>query len=384
MNSDQNSRIYLDYHATTPVDPCVLNAMQPFFSDTFGNAASHQHAFGWDAKNALESARKQVAGLVGALPREITFTSSVTENMNWIVRALREELLRGESVHAVTSVVEHSATRETFKALENWGASVTWLGVDKFGCIDPAELKKALTPRTRLVSLIYGHNELGSVNDLDGICGALAGSNVWLHLDCAQALTTQQVDVSTYPIDLLSISGHKMYAPKGVAALYQRSRPKRVRLEPLLIGGSQESGLRASTVPTALAVGLGEACKIAAAERDQWVQTWAHLAQEFRQGLVPLGAQFNGLSPKRLPQSVSVTFPVMVDQLFPALAAAGIAVSSGSACGPQDGPSPALLAIGLSREQALSTLRFCLGRSTTPAQLKQVTEVLKNAISKVV
>ena len=374
----QQKPIYLDHHSTTPVDPRVVSAMEPYWSVDFGNPSSHQHSFGWDAKAAVEKARKQVAGLLGAQAREIIFTGSATENINWLSWSLRELLISGQPVHAITSTVEHSATREAFLRLEKWGAKITWLYVDPFGRIRPEELAAALKPETRLVSLIYGHNELGSLNDLQAITQIVNASPAALHLDCAQSLTTVDMNVTKYPIDFVSISSHKLYGPKGIAALFVRRQPRaKIQLFPLLVGGEHESGLRASTVATPLAAGFGTACEIAHQEREHWLKRWSELALGFREALQPFGVTFNGLSPERLPQSVSTTFPIGGDLLLRGLQG-HVAVSTGSACGPQSGPSRILLEIGLTPDKALSTLRFCLGRGTSVDQLQQVTSRLKS------
>ena len=375
---EKPANIYLDHHATTPLDPRVRESMLPYWSEKFGNPASHQHSYGWEAKAALELARKQVAELVGALPREIIFTSSVTENFNWLGFDLRERIIAGESVHVITSSVEHSAAREVFARLQNWGADITWLPVDQNGCVSPADVRANLRPSTQLVSLIYGHNEVGSLNPVQEIAEITRDAGVLLHLDCSQALSTVEADVNKLPADLVSISGHKIYGPKGAAALYMRSRPTRVRLKPMIVGGSQESGLRAGTVALPLVVGLGQACALAKLERTELAGKLLNLRAQFLAELKPLDVRVNGLSPERLPQSMSVTFPVTYDQIFPFLP--GVAVSSGSACGPNEGPNPVLLKMGFTEKEALSTLRFCLGRFTTEKDVQTVTAMLKRAI----
>jgi cysteine desulfurase len=375
--------IYLDHQATTPVDPRVFAKMQPYFLTDFGNASSSQHAFGWSAQKAVETARSQVATLIGAQGREITFTSGATESINWVFHGLAE-LASTQPVHVITSNAEHSATIGALESAQKRGVNVTVLPVNSVGAVSVEQVRQALTPTTRLVSLIYANNEIGTLNPIAEIGRLTRERGIWLHTDGTQAVGKLAVDVNALNIDLLSISGHKLYGPKGIGALYMRAQNPRIQLPPFICGGGQERGRRAGTLNVPGIVGLGAACEIARQEFESEAQRLTELRRFLQKELSQLeGVTFNGDLEVRLPGNLSVTFAdAPSSELYPYLQ--NIAISTGSACASEGAkPSHVLTAIGLTEQQARCTFRLGLGRSTTLEQCQRVVSSFASGIGKI-
>jgi cysteine desulfurase len=362
--------IYLDYHATTPVDPRVLEAMLPFFTENFGNPASRNHKFGWTAGTAVENARKQVAKLINASVKEIVFTSSASESNNLAIKGLAHR--RAERDHIVTMATEHKAVLNSAKRLEQEGFRVTLVRVQADGLVDLDDLKQAITDKTLLVSIMAANNEIGVIQPLAEIGRLCHERGALFHTDAAQATGKIPLDVQTMHIDLLSIAGHKMYAPKGVGALYVARRGTPLNLVPVTDGGGHEGGLRSGTLNVPGIVGLGKACEICRQEMPEESRRLAALRNRLKDGLLAAldGIHVNGSLEHRLPNNLNVSFPGT--DLATLLAALDdIALSSGSAC--QSGtpePSYVLQAMGVSEEIANTPLRFGLGRYTTVEEIE--------------
>ncbi len=363
---------YLDNLATTPMDPRVLKAMWPYFTTHFGNPSSRTHAFGWSAAAAVDRARAQVAELIGATPREIVLTSGATEANNLAIKGVAEaNQERGD--HLVTCVTEHRAVLDVFASLERRGFRVTRLPVDGAGSVDLERLEEALAEKPILLSLMAANNEIGTLAPLEEIGRLVSASGVIWHCDAAQAAGKVPVDVSELPVDLLSISAHKLYGPKGQGALFVRRRRPPLRLEPLVEGGGQERGLRSGTLNVPGIVGLGEACRLCAEEMSSDAVRMASLRDDLESRLLahlPGQLRLNGSSRPRLPGALSVSFPGVhgTDLL---LALRDLAVSSGSACTSGSGePSHVLKAIGCDDATAAATLRFGLGRFNEAADIE--------------
>ena len=362
--------IYLDYHATTPVDPRAVEAMLPFFTETFGNAASRNHKFGWTAATAVENARKQVAKLVNASPKEIVFTSGASESDNLALKGVAHRY-RDRGNHIVTLPTEHKAVIDSARRLEQEGFRVTYVRVGPDGLVDLESLKQALTERTLLASVMAANNEIGVLQPLEEIGRLCRERGVLFHTDAAQAAGKIPLDVEAMQIDLLSIAGHKMYGPKGVGALYVRRRGTPVELEPVLDGGGQEDGLRSGTLNVPGIVGLGKACEICRQVMPEESRRLAEWRDRLKDGLLAgLGdVHINGSLEQRLPHNLNVSFPG-VDLATLMAALSDIALSSGSACS-SDSPEPSyvLQALGVSAEVANTPLRFGLGRFTTEEEV---------------
>lgn len=371
--------VYLDYAATTPVDPAVAEEMVKCLTldGVFGNPASRSHAYGWQAEAAVENARKQVAGLIHADPREIVWTSGATESDNLAIKGA----VAGKSgAHVITSMIEHKAVLDTCKWLEGQGVEVTWLKPQPDGRIAPAQVEEAIRPETVLVSLMMVNNELGCVTDIAAIGGLLRQRGILFHVDAAQAAGKMPVDVSEMPVDLLSLSGHKVYGPKGVGALYVRRSPD-VKIEAQIHGGGHEKGMRSGTLPTHQIVGMGSAFALAADLLDDDMARLEALRSRFLEGLSSLeGVSFNGSGEARVPGIMNLSF-AGVDAESLMLGLRELAVSSGSACASATiEPSFVLRGIGLDDEQAHRALRFSLGRFTTEEEVdfatSQIIEVV--------
>jgi cysteine desulfurase len=373
--------IYLDYHATTPVDPRVLEAMLPFFTETFGNPASRNHKFGWAAAAAVENARKQVARLLNASSREIVFTSGASESNNLAIKGLAHR--PGERDHIVTMATEHKGVLNSARRLAQEGFRLTLARVRPDGLVDLEDLKQAITEKTLLVSIMAANNEIGVLQPLAEIGRMCHERGVLLHTDAAQATGKIPLDVEAMQIDLLSIAGHKMYAPKGIGALYVRRRGTPVELTPVTDGGGHEGGLRSGTLNVPGIVGLGKACEICRQEMPEEARRLAGLRDRLKDGLLAglEGIHINGSLEHRLPNNLNVSFPG-VDLATLMAALSDIALSSGSACtsGTPE-PSYVLQALGVSEEVANTPLRFGLGRFTTPEEidfcLNRVVETVK-------
>lgn len=370
-------RIYLDYNATTPVDPRVLEAIIPFMKEEFGNPSS-MHSFGRRGKAALDDSREQVAELLGARPKEIVFTSGGSESNNFAIKGVALGL-REKGNHLVTTQVEHSSVIETFRFLESQGFRVTYLGVDKYGLVDLKELKEAITDGTILISVMSANNETGVIMPIKEIVEIVKEKKVIFHTDAIQAVGKIDINLNNLPIDLLSLSGHKLYGPKGIGALFIRDG---VKLITLVHGGGQERGRRSGTENVAGIVGLGKACEII--KEDTGIK---ELRDELYEGILKRigGIKLNGHPEKRLSNTLNLSFGgVEGESLVMNLDIEGIAVSTGSACSEGNvEPSHVLLAMGLSKELAISSLRFSLGRFTEKGDIERVVEVLPGIVRRI-
>lgn len=368
--------IYLDHHATTPTDPRVVEAMLPYFSEEFGNASSSTHAYGWRAEAAVEDARERLARAIGAgEPREIVFTSGTTESDNLALSGVLRAALP-ERDHVVTSAIEHPAVLDTCRALAREGVRVTELPVDLDGLVDPQRVAEAITPRTALVSVMAANSEIGVLQPLEEIAAVCRERGVLFHTDAAQAVGRIPVDVERWGVDLLSMCAHKCYGPKGIGALYLRSRRPRIAIAPLLHGGGHERGLRSGTLPVPLCVGFARAVEICLADLAPEAARQAALRDQLLERLRAAcgDVRLNGHATRRLPGNLNVCIPgVAADALLVALR--DVALSTGSACASARGePSHVLRAIGLSPALARSALRFGLGRGTTQAEIAVAAE----------
>jgi cysteine desulfurase len=361
--------VYMDNMATTPVDPRVLADMLPYFDTHFGNAASKTHAFGLAAADAVEKAREEVAGLIGARAQEIVFTAGATEANNLAIKGAVQ--MAGPGAHIVTCATEHKAVLECCHTLEQQGVEVTYLPVDRCGQIDLDQLAAAITPRTALISLMAANNEIGVLQPLAEIGRLARERGVLWHCDAAQAVGKVPLDVEALGIDLLSVSGHKLYAPKGVGFLYVRSRKPRVRLQAQVEGGGQERGLRGGTLNVPGIVGLGRACQLGREEMPAEAARLVQMRRRLCAGLEAAGPLVvNGHAEERLPGNLNVSFPG-VDGTELLLGLREIALSSGAACSSRTSvPSHVLRAIGASDDLARASLRFGLGRFNTMAEVE--------------
>lgn len=373
--------IYLDHHATTPVDPRVVEAMLPWLGERFGNASSRSHAYGWQAEEAVEQAREQVADLVGATPREIVFTSGATESDNLALFGVAEAY-REKGRHLVTATTEHKAVVDPCRTLEKRGFAVTWLAPDGEGRIAAADVAAALRADTVLVSLMHANNEIGVLHPVGEVGAVCKRRGVLFHSDAAQSVGKVPVDVQAMAIDLLSISAHKLYGPKGIGALYVRRRDPRVRLTPLMYGGGHERGLRPGTLPVHQIVGFGAACAIARAEMAGEAERSRGLRERL---LARIRAQLpdvrvNGALEPRLPNNLNVSFAGVEGEAL-LMALRDVALSSGAACTSATlEPSHVLRALGVGDDLAHASLRFGLGRGTTEAEIDHVAARVVEAV----
>jgi cysteine desulfurase len=374
------NRVYLDFNATTPVEPAVLDAMLPYFSAEFGNAASI-HTPGQRARAAVETAREQVATLIGARPQEIVFTSGGTESDNHAIFGI-VEAAGGHDKHVVTSTIEHEAVLNACQALEKRGMKVTYLPVDNQGQIDLSELRRVLRPETVLITIMHANNELGTIQPLEEIGRIAQDADIYFHTDAVQSAGKIPINVTALQVDLLSISGHKFYAPKGIGALYIRGG---TRLRQLLYGGHHQRGFRPGTENVAGIVGLGKAVEIARRSLADDAKRVALLRDKLQRGLLERVPQsrVNAAAAQRSPNTTNLIFPgVEGEALLIALDLNGLACSTGAACssGAVE-PSHVLTAIGLSPEEARASLRFSLGRHTTPADIDFALSVVPAAVA---
>jgi cysteine desulfurase len=382
------NRVYLDHNATTAVEPDVLDAMLPFLSGEFGNAASI-HTFGQRARAAVETAREQVAALIGARPQEIVFTSGGTEADNHAIFGITQSVAAATHggaagtapKHIITSTIEHEAVLNTCQALEKRGVEVTYLPVDSDGLISPAEARQAIRKETVLITVMHANNELGTVQPLEEIGRIAADADVYFHTDAVQSTGKLPIDVNALRLDLLSLSGHKFYAPKGIGALYIRGG---TRLQQLLYGGHHQRGFRPGTENVAGIVGLGKAAELARKSLSEDASRVSALRDRLEQGLlsrVP-HSHANGTRAPRTPNTTNITFPgIEGEALVIALDLKGLACSTGAACssGAVE-PSHVLTAIGLSPEDARASLRFSLGRHTTSAEIDFTRQIVPAAV----
>ncbi len=362
--------VYLDYHATTPVDPRVLEWMLPYFTEDFGNPASRQHAYGWKAQEAVDRSRTAIAELIGASPAEIVFTSGATESNNLAIKG-SAQALRERGDHLVTVATEHKSVLDSFRKLEHDGWRVTWLGVDSEGFVRLDELRAAVTDRTVLVSVMAANNEIGVLQPLGEISAIARSSGALLHTDAAQAVGKIPIDVDAMGIDLLSLTGHKYYGPKGAGALYIRRRKPRIQVACQIDGGGHEHGMRSGTLNVPGIVGLGRAAEICRTEMSAESTRLAALRDRLLDGLQRNldGLRVNGSMARRLPHNLHVSFDRIEGEAL-LMALGDLAVSTGSACSSgSQAPSHVLQAIGAVGDRAGASIRFGLGRTTTEADI---------------
>jgi cysteine desulfurase len=374
--------IYLDYQATTPMDPRVLEAMMPYFTHQFGNPHSRSHSYGWEAEEGVEKARGQVAKLIGADEKEVIFTSGATESNNLAIRGVAE-FYKDRKNHIVTTVTEHKCVLDTCRHLEQSGFEVTYLPVQKNGLIDLEALRAAVTDKTVVVSVMAVNNEIGVIQPLAEIGKICREKKAFFHTDAAQAVGKIPLDVEAMNIDLMSISGHKIYGPKGIGALYVRRKP-RVRLVPLIVGGGQERGFRSGTLPTPLCVGLGEAAEIAMNEMEGEAKRLAKLQARMLKGLQDRLPDIfvNGDLEHRIPGNLNISFAYVEGESL-MMGIKNLAVSSGSACTSASlEPSYVLRALGVEEELAHTSLRIGLGRFTTEHEVDTAVEELVRHVKK--
>ncbi|MEY3095111.1 MAG: IscS subfamily cysteine desulfurase [Burkholderiaceae bacterium] len=373
--------IYLDYSATTPVDPRVVDALLPFLREDFGNPASRSHAYGWKAEEAVETARQQVADLVGCDPKELVWTSGATESINLAIKGAAH-FYKDKGRHVITVKTEHKATLDTCRELEREGFEVTYLDVQPDGLIDFAAFEAAVRPDTILVSVMFVNNEIGVIQDIPKIGEFCRARGIILHVDSAQATGKVQIDLQSLKVDLMSFSAHKTYGPKGIGALFVRRKP-RIRLEPLIHGGGHERGMRSGTLPTHQIVGMGAAFALAKAEMATENERIRMLRDRLWKGLSEIEAVYlNGDLEARVPHNLNVSFNYVEGESL-LMAIKDIAVSSGSACTSASlEPSYVLRALGRSDELAHSSIRFSIGRYTTEADVDFTISLLKDKVAK--
>jgi len=381
MDMTPHFPIYMDYGATTPVDPRVVDAMIPWLREHFGNPASRSHAWGWEAEEAVEKARGQVAALINADPREIVWTSGATESNNLAIKGAAQ-FYKSRGKHLITVKTEHKAVLDTTRELERQGFEVTYLDVLENGLIDMDVLKAAIRPDTILISVMFVNNEIGVIQDIPAIGTLCREKGIVFHVDAAQATGKVEIDMATLPVDLMSLASHKSYGPKGIGALYVRRKP-RVRLEAQMHGGGHERGLRSGTLPTHQIVGIGEAFRIAREEMATELPRIKALQQRLLDGLKDIEQVFiNGDMTRRVPHNVNASFNFVEGESL-IMGIKGIAVSSGSACTSASlEPSYVLRALGRSDELAHSSLRMTIGRFTTEEEIDYAVSLLKDRVSK--
>lgn len=374
--------VYLDNNATTPLDPRVLEAMLPYFTSKFGNAASRNHVFGWVAEEGVDYAREQAAKLIGCTDKEIIFTSGATEADNLAIKGVYE-MYQGKGNHIVTVATEHKAVLDTCKHLERLGARVTYLGVNEDGLIDLAELEAAMTTETILVTVMFGNNEIGVIQPIREISAIAHQYGALFMTDATQAVGKVPVNVDTDGIDLLAFSAHKMYGPKGVGALYVRRKNPRVKLTAQMDGGGHERGMRSGTLNVPGIVGLGKACEICRLEMDEEAKRLSALRDKLERALLTVEeSQVNGSTLHRLPHVSNMSFKY-VDGEGLMMAMKDVAVSSGSACTSASlEPSYVLINLGLPDDMAHSAIRFGLGRFTTAEEVDYVIESTKKEVNR--
>lgn len=375
--------IYLDNNATTPCDPRVVETMLPYFTEKFGNAASRTHAFGWEGEEAVEQAREQLARLIGAEPKEMVFTSGATEADNLAIKGVFE-MYSGKGSHVITVATEHKAVLDTCHHIEKLGGEVTYLPVDKEGLIDPGRLEAAIRPGTVLISVMYANNEIGVIQPIREISRIARKHGVLLFVDAAQAIGKVPVNINEDGIDLLAMSAHKLYGPKGIGALYVRRRDPRVRLTAQMDGGGHERGMRSGTLNVPAIAGFGKACEICRLEMGTEAQRISGLRDRLEAGLLQMEqVHVNGSRTHRLPGTTNVSFRGAQAEGLITMINKDIALSSGSACTSASlEPSYVLKALGLDDDLAHSSLRFGVGRFTTEIEVDYVIGQLKGAVER--
>lgn len=375
--------IYLDHNATTPCDPRVVDAMVPYFTQSFGNAASRNHPFGWQAEGAVDDAREQVAKLIGADPKEIIFTSGATEADNLAIKGVYE-MYASKGNHIITCNIEHKAVLDTCKHIEKEGGEVTYLKVNDDGLIDLKELEAAIKPSTILIAIMYANNEIGTVMPMKEISVIAKKHGVLVFTDATQAIGKIPVDVNKDGIDLLAMTAHKMYGPKGIGALYVRRKNPRVKVTAQMDGGGHERGMRSGTLNVPGIVGFGKACELAMLEMDADAKRLSVLRDKLENGLMQLEeAYINGSKQYRLPHVTNISFKYVEGEGLLMGFNKDIALSSGSACTSASlEPSYVLKALGLGDDLAHSSLRFGLGRFTTEDQIDYTIEAVTKTVNK--
>jgi len=381
MDMTPHFPIYMDYGATTPVDPRVVDAMVPWLREHFGNPASRSHAWGWEAEEAVEQARGHVAALIGADPREIVWTSGATESNNLAIKGAAH-FYQSKGKHLITVKTEHKAVLDTMRDLERQGFEVTYLDVQEDGLLDLDALQAAMRPDTVLVSVMFVNNEIGVIQDITAIGKMCREKGVILHVDAAQATGKVEIDLQSLPVDLMSLASHKTYGPKGIGALYVRRKP-RVRLEAQMHGGGHERGMRSGTLPTHQCVGMGEAFRIAKEEMAQDLAKARALQKRLIDGLKDIEQVFfNGDLEQRVPHNLNVSFNYVEGESL-IMGIKGLAVSSGSACTSASlEPSYVLRALGRSDELAHSSLRITVGRFTTEEEIDYAIATIRQNVDK--
>ena len=375
--------IYMDYHATTPMDPRVFEKMKPYFLETFGNAASRNHSFGWEAEEAVEKARKQIASLIGATNKEIVFTSGATESNNLALKGVAE-MYAEKGNHIITAATEHKAILDTCKRLEKHGIRVTYLPVQQNGLVDLDQLAAAITDKTILISIMYANNEIGVIQPIAEIGKLAKSKGVLLHSDATQAVGKVPVNVIADNIDLMSLSGHKMYGPKGVGALYVRRKSPRVQITSQMDGGGHERGMRSGTLNVPGIVGLGEACALCQAAMPEESKRMAFLRDKLKDKLQSEldETYINGTMEHRLPNNLNISFAYVEGESL-LMGINDIAVSSGSACTSATlEPSYVLKALGAGDDLAHSSIRFGLGRFNTEEEVDYVAAKVIDVVKK--
>lgn len=375
--------IYMDNHSTTQLDPRVLEAMMPYLTERFGNAASRSHAFGWDGEEAVETARQMIGKCIGASPKEIVFTSGATESINIAIKGAAE-MYAEKGNHLITVVTEHKATLDSAKYLEKHGGSVTYVEVDKFGMVDPEAIRAAITDKTIMISVMHANNEVGTIQPIAAIGKIAKEKGVLFHVDTAQTLGKLAIDVEAMGIDLLSMSAHKVYGPKGVGALYVRRANPRVRVSPLIHGGGHERGVRSGTLNVPGIVGLAAACAIAQADREKDATRVLALRERLHKGITDAldEVYLNGHPTERLYNNLNLSFAFVEGEAL-MMGLKEIAVSSGSACTSASlEPSYVLKALGVGEDLAHTSIRFGLGRFNTEEEVDFVIERVVAVVSR--
>lgn len=382
MISTTNRPIYLDYQATTPVDDRVMSAMTPYFTQMFGNPHSTSHSYGWEARDAVEVARAQVAAMINADPREVIFTSGATESNNMAIKGVGR-FFAGRKNHMIALKTEHKCVLESLKYMQRFDIDVTWLDVNADGLVDPDAIAAAMRPDTALVSVMLVNNEIGVTQPLAEIGAICRAHGAYLHTDAAQAAGKMKIDVQAMNIDLMSLSGHKMYGPMGIGALYVRRKP-RVRFEPLMDGGGQERTMRSGTLPAPLVVGFGKAAEVINQELAEETIRIRDLRDRLLKGLQQRAADtfINGSTDARISGNINIGFRGVDSESLMATLKDKVALSSGSACTSTSvEPSYVLRAIGLSDEDAHSSVRMCVGRMTTAEEIDQSITAISDAVN---
>lgn len=374
--------IYMDNHSTTPCDPRVVDAMLPYFTEKFGNSASRNHSFGWEAEEGVDTARKQIAKLINADSKEIVFTSGATESNNLALKGVAE-MYREKGDHIITSSTEHRAVIDPAKSLEKKGVKVTYLSVDKTGTVNPDDVRNAITDKTILISIMLANNEIGTINPIKEIGKIAKEKGVLFHCDATQGVGKIPVNVQELGVDLMSFSAHKIYGPKGIGALYVRRRAPRVRLAPMLDGGGHERGMRSGTLPVPLIVGFGKAAELCEQEMATESVRMMALRDRLKAGI--MGAMeevyLNGHPTERLPGNLNISFAYVEGEAL-LMGVKEIALSSGSACTSATlEPSYVLRALGVGSDLAHSSIRFGIGRFTTEEEVDYTIDRMLKAVN---